>query len=99
MRAVLTAAQNGDIAAAALVLRRCWPESRGRPVRLELPAISTATDVVSASAAVVAAVAEGRISPEEGQAVSAVIETQRRAMETAELAARIEALERSAGSR
>ena len=25
LRAVLTAAQNGDISAAALVLKRCWP--------------------------------------------------------------------------
>ena len=99
MRAVLTAAQNGDIAAAALILKRCWPESRGRPVRLQLPAIATSADVVAASASVVAAVAGGRISPEEGVAVSAVIETQRRAIETVELAARIEALERNAGSR
>src|SRR5262249_31378729 len=50
---VLDAAQRGDMAAASIVLKRCWPEFRGRPVRLELPAITAATDVVSASAAVV----------------------------------------------
>jgi thioredoxin-like negative regulator of GroEL len=99
LAAVLHAAQQGDVAAAAIILKRCWPEFRGRPVRLKLPAITTATDVVAASAAIVSAVAGGRISPEEGQAVSAVIETQRRAMETVELAARIEALEKNTGSR
>jgi hypothetical protein len=99
LAAVLDAAQKGDMAAANIILKRCWPEFRGRPLRLELPGITNPTDVVTASAAVVAAVAEGRISPEEGQAVSAVIEIQRRAIETAELAARIEALERNAGSR
>ena len=60
--------------AASIILKRCWPEFRGRPVRLELPGTTTATDVVTALAAIVSAVAEGRISPEEGQAVSAVIE-------------------------
>ena len=43
------------------------------------------------------AVATGAISPEEGQAVAGVIEFQRRAIETNDLAARIEALERGAG--
>ena len=99
LEAVLNAAQCGDMTAAAIVLKRCWPEFRGRPVRLQLPAIATSADVVTASAAVVAAVAAGRISPEEGQAVSAVIDTQRRAIETVELAARIQALEKNAGSR
>ena len=37
--------------------------------------------------------AGGDLSPEEGQAVAAVLETQRRAIETAELEARIAALE------
>jgi hypothetical protein len=99
LEAVLDAAQRGDLTAASIILKRCWPEFRGRPIRLELPAITTATDVVTASAAPVAAVAGGHISPEEGQAVSAVIECQRRAMETVELAARIEALEKNTGSR
>ena len=99
LEAVLDAAQRGDMTAASIILKRCWPEFRGRPVRLELPGTTTATDVVAALAAIVSAVAGGRISPEEGQAVSAVIETQRRAMETVELAARIEALEKNTGSR
>ena len=99
LEAVLDAAQRGDMTAASIILKRCWPEFRGRPIRLELPGTPTPTGVVAALAAIVSAVAGGRISPEEGQAVSAVIETQRRAMETVELAARIEALEKNTGSR
>src|SRR5262252_7308471 len=56
LRAVLAAAQNGHVGAAALVLRRCWPEARGRPVRLTLPPIRTAADTVVAAAPVVAEV-------------------------------------------
>ena len=51
-------------------------------------------DVVAAAlGAVAGAVAGGDLSPEEEQAVAAVLETQRRAIETAELEARIAALE------
>ena len=64
---------------------------------IEVTPISTAADTVAATGAVVAAVATGAISPEEGQAVAGVIEFQRRAIETNDLAARIEALERGAG--
>jgi len=64
---------------------------------VEVTPISTAADTVAATGAVVAAVATGAISPEEGHAVAGVIEFQRRAIETNDLAARIEALERGAG--
>ena len=61
---------------------------------IEVTPISTAAETVAATGA---AVARGAISPEEGQAVAGVIEFQRRAIETSDLAARIEALERGAG--
>ena len=51
LEAVLRAAQQGDMVAAGIILKGCWPESRGRPVRLKLPSIATAADVVKASAA------------------------------------------------
>src|SRR5215468_2662564 len=73
LRAVLAAAQNGDIAAATLILKRCWPEAKGRPVRLALPRITTAADTVTAAAMVVAEVSRGAISPEEGQTVASII--------------------------
>ncbi len=41
----------------------------------------------------VAAVADGTLTPEEGQSVSAVLEVQRKAIETQELERRIAALE------
>jgi hypothetical protein len=44
------------------------------------------------------AVAGGDLSPEEGQAVGAIIEAQRRALETVELERRIAALEQAKGT-
>ena len=65
-----------------------WPIRKGRPVSLQLPAIKTAADVVGALGAVADAMAGGEITPDEGAAVAAVLETKRRAIETAELDAR-----------
>jgi hypothetical protein len=93
MQAVVAAAKDGDMRAADILLRRLWPERKGRPVNVELPALDDAGGIVAALGAVAGAVAGGEISPEEGQAVAAILETQRRAIETADLAARIAALE------
>ena len=98
MRAVVEAAKGGDMRAADILLRRLWPERKGRPVAVELPPLEGgAGGVAAALGAVAEAVAGGDLSPEEGQAVAAVLETQRRAIETAELEARIAALETRAG--
>ena len=58
-----------------------------------------ASDLPLALGALAEAVAEGSITPDEAQAVAAVLETQRRAIETAELDARITALESRKESR
>jgi hypothetical protein len=79
--------------AVELVLSRIWPVRKGRPVSLDLPAIKTAADVVAAVGLVADAVGAGTITPDEGQAISAVLETKRRAIETVELEARVAALE------
>lgn len=97
MRAVVAAARNGDMRAADILLRRLWPERNGRPVALQLPPLSGAASIADALAAVVSAVAAGDVSPEEAQAVAAVLETQRKAIETAELEARIASLQGRAG--
>lgn len=77
--------------------RRLWPERRGKPVRFALPEIKTAADIVPALAAVAQAVANGSLTPEEGQAVAGVLETQRKAIETVDLEARIAAMEAAGG--
>jgi hypothetical protein len=92
---VLDAAKGGDMRAAELVLSRIWPARKSRPVTLKLPAIQSAADVVAAVGAVADAVGAGDITPEEGAAVSAILETKRKAIETTDVLARIEALERS----
>jgi hypothetical protein len=55
--------------------------------------MNTAADLVTALGAVAGEMAAGSITPEEAQAVSAVLETKRRTIETADLEARIKELE------
>src|SRR5215813_7165083 len=90
---VVDAARDGDMRAAELVFSRVWPVRKGRPVALDLPAMESAADVVKALSVVAAEMASGNITPEEAQAVAAVLEGKRRAVETVELEARIAALE------
>jgi hypothetical protein len=99
MQAVVVAAVAGDMRGADILLRRLWPERKGRPLVMELPPIAGAADLPAAVGAVVQAVATGDLTPEEGQAIAGILETQRRAIETADLAARIEALELAGGGK
>ena len=94
LAATVTAAKRDNSRAAELILARVWPARKGRPVTLpELPAIETPADLARALGTVAEAVASGAITPDEGQAVAAVLEAQRRAVETADLAERVARLE------
>ncbi len=93
LEAVVKGAKEGDMRAAEILLRRLWPERKGRVVEFDLPPIAGASDAIKAVAAIVDAVAAGQLTPEEAQAVASVVEIQRKTIETAELAERIAALE------
>jgi len=95
LQAVVNAAKGGDMRAAEVILARLWPVRRGRPIALALPDVTKAADLPAALGAVVAAMGEGLVSPDEAQAVAAVLEGQRKAIETADLEKRIAALEGS----
>ncbi len=90
---MLQAAKGGDMRAASILLDRVWPTRKGRAVEVALPPVAGAADLVPALAAVVAAMGRGEVTPEEAKAIAGVLEAQRKAVETAELEARVAALE------
>jgi hypothetical protein len=94
LRQTLADAKHGDANARKLVLDRIWPVRKGRLVSLNLPLINTASDIVAALGLIAEEIGSGSITPEEGAAVAAVLETKRRALETTEIEARITALEK-----
>lgn len=93
LAAAVKAAKSGDMRAAAILLDRCWPARKGRPIALEIPPVKTAADLPGALAAITAAVASGELTTDEGAAFASLLDAQRRGIETADLAARIEVLE------
>ncbi len=93
VNAVLTAARDGDMTAARIVLDRIAPARKGRPVEFELPAIEEPGDLIPTIEAVVSAMATGELTPDEASAVAAVIDVKRRTMETVDIERRIAALE------
>lgn len=92
-RHCIAMAYDGDPTALKLCMERLIPPRKDRPVLLRLPKINSAAEVSKATAAVLQAVAGGEITPDEGQAVNSIIETRRRAIETAEFESRLAALE------
>ena len=81
VKKMIEAAGEGDRVAARLVLNRIWSAPKGRSVAIELPEIRTPADLLAAHAAVVKAIADQTITPQDGAALSSVLETHRRAFE------------------
>ena len=60
---------------------------------MEIPVVNVAKDIPLALGAVVETVVKGDLTLSEGQAVASLLESQRKAFETAELEQRVEAIE------
>jgi len=95
--AVLTAAKDGDMTAAKLVLERIAPARKDSPVAFELPKIERPADAVAASAAILAAVAAGDLTPSEADGVLRLLAEHVKIVETTELEERLKRLEERAG--
>lgn len=91
--------ENADPKARAWAAEKLAPYLCARPaplqrtVELDLPDTNTVEGIMAALARITQAAAAGEIAPSEAQSLAALIEGQRKAIETGELLARIEALE------
>ena len=92
-RQAVTMALGGDATALRLCLERIAPPRRDAPVTFALPPMQSARDAAQPAASVLAAVAEGELTPSEGAHVMALVETYRRTLETTDMESRIAALE------
>ena len=86
-------AKAGDACALRLVLERLIPPVRERRISLELPKVKTPAGVTAAIGTVLEAIAAGKITTSEGQALAGLLSEQRRNIEVTELEARIRNLE------
>lgn len=93
VKAMIEKAKTGDAVAARPILERIWPARKGALLEFELPEIAEAKDIPLAIAGINRQVADGEISPDEGVLIVGLLDAHRKAIETNELVARIEALE------
>ena len=86
-------AMKGDTTALRLCLERLCPPRKDWPVTFDLPPMKVPADAVAAMSALLAAVAQGEVSPGEAQTIATVIEAQRRVIECESHEKRLRALE------
>ena len=92
-RKCIELALEGDMAALRLCMERLCPPPKDRPVRVNLPAMTSPADLPGLTAAILAAVMDGGLTPVEAQSVAALVEGHRKSLETADLASRLAAIE------
>ncbi len=91
MRKAIEKAKAGDVPMLKFLLGRLLP--RERPIKIDFPTMNFADDAVEALGSITKAVAEGEITPSEGAALATLINSYARAIDVADLVARMNALE------
>lgn len=86
-------ALSGDGTAMKFCLDRLIPSRKDRPVNLDLPQMKCVEDTIKAIAVISSGVADGELTPSEGQVLSGMVENYRKAIETTELEEWISELE------
>ena len=98
MRRLLKSALEGDSTAAKIVLERALGKPNATPdgqaATLDLPEVLSAKDVVGAASKILTALGSGQIGVDEATKLMLVMETLRRTIETADIEARLAAIER-----
>jgi hypothetical protein len=98
-RKAIDQAKAGDMTALKLCLDRLVPVRRERTISFDLPKVAGAADHPGALLAVLEAVAAGDLTPGEAQALAGILKEHRAAIETAELASRLDVLEERIASK
>ena len=96
VKKMIEKAKDGDAMAARPILDRVWPARKGARLTFRLSEVAEAKDIPRAIAEVTRQMADGELSPDEAVLIVGLLEAQRKAFETHDLAERVAALEQSA---
>jgi hypothetical protein len=88
-------AKDGDGPALRLCIERLAPPRKDRPVWFDLPEMKAAKDAVNASAAIVAAVSAGDLTPSEAAELSKVVDCYARTLQSIKFEDRLSKLEKA----
>ncbi|MEA1832569.1 DUF5681 domain-containing protein [Methylobacterium durans] len=92
-RRAIELAKDGDPQALRTCLDRLMPVRKDRPVIFELPTVEKPEDLPKATNALLQAVAAGDLTPSEASDLGKALDVHMKAIETAEIVARLERLE------
>ena len=95
IRQIRDQALKSDPTAMRLCMERLLPVARIPNSRFRLPPLKTPKDLREATEAMAQTVASGRLSPQEGEAMSRIIECQRKAIATEDFDRRLTVLEKA----
>ena len=93
IKVAIELARAGNLEALKMVMARTWPQRRGRPLDIGTPDMGERPDMASAATRITHLVMQGSLTPQEGKEVSALLEMQRRMIETWDHEKRIRELE------
>ena len=96
VRKCIEMALAGESTAMRIVMERLLPVRKDRPIALELKKLEKVEDASKALGTITKAVAQGEITPLEGQSMANIIEAHRKAIETMDLERRLTELENKA---
>jgi hypothetical protein len=85
----------GDGPCMRMILDRIWPPRKGQPVDVNMPPINNPQDLVPAIVSIWTAICEGRMTPDEANALSGVVDRTIQAIEHKDVLQRIENLEKA----
>jgi hypothetical protein len=86
-------AMQGDSTGMRLAMERILPARRSAPLQFKLPKMKSLSDIPKGAHAILTAVAEGQLTPDDGDRVMALLERYGRILETTGILPRLEVLE------
>ena len=92
-RKAIELAKAGDMAALRLCLDRIAPARKDRLVQVDLPALNCAADAVKVSAAIMAALGDGILTPSEAAELGKIVDSYVRALTASDFEMRLAQLE------
>ena len=95
VRKAIELARRGDVGMLKFLLGRILP--RERAVKIDIPNLESADDVVAATAAIMREVADGHVTPTEGAALAAIVKMNRDAIDLVDVVRRLDQLEEQRG--
>ena len=93
LQKALDLADAGDVVCLRMIMDRLWPARKGQPLQVDLPPMRTGDDLHAGMAALLTAIADGRVTPDEANALCSVFDRVLRVVELGDHERRIEALE------